>query len=68
MAIRGDHRGTLNGSRYLRHIGKVVDNIGYKGILDPVYHGKQTFNLGSSNRTQFSLGIEHEWHPPMQEP
>jgi hypothetical protein len=51
--IRGnmsDNGGTLNGSLHFGHILKVVDNIGYKGVLDPIYHSKQTFKLRSSNR------------------
>jgi hypothetical protein len=46
-----DHRGTLNGSLHLRNIFEVVDNFGYRGVLDPIYHSKQTFKLKSSNRT-----------------
>jgi hypothetical protein len=30
-----DHGGTLNGSQHFVHIFKVIDNVGYKGILDP---------------------------------
>jgi hypothetical protein len=30
-----DHEGTLDGSRYFMHIFKVVDNVGYRGVLDP---------------------------------
>jgi hypothetical protein len=46
-----DHGGTLNGSRHFVHIFKVVDNVNYRGIIDPIYHSKQTFKLRSSNRT-----------------
>jgi hypothetical protein len=63
-----DYGGTLDGSRYLVHIFKVVDNVIYRGVLNPIYHSKQTFKLRSSNRTQFYHGKEHEQHPPMQEP
>jgi hypothetical protein len=63
-----DHGGTLDGSRHFVHILKVVDNVGYRGVLDPIYHIKQTFKLRSSNRTQFCHGKERERHPPMQEP
>jgi hypothetical protein len=45
--------GTLDGSRHFVHISKVVDNVGYSGVLDPIYHSKQTFKLRSSNITQF---------------
>jgi hypothetical protein len=38
------------------HIFKVVDNVGYWGVLDPIYHSKQTFKLRSSNRMQFHHG------------
>jgi hypothetical protein len=51
-----DHGGTLDGSRHFVHIFKVVDNVGYRGVLDPIYHSKQTFKLRSSNRTQFVMG------------
>jgi hypothetical protein len=63
-----DHGGTLDGSWFFMHIFKVVDNVGYNGVLDPIYHSKQTFKLRSSNRMQFRHGKEHEQHPPMQEP
>jgi hypothetical protein len=46
---------------------KVVDNAGYRGILDPFYYCKQTFKLRSSNRMQFHHGKEHEQYSPMQE-
>jgi hypothetical protein len=62
-----DHGGTLDGSRHFMHTFKVVNNVGYRGLLDPVYHSKQTFKLRSSNRMQFYHGKEHERHPPMQE-
>jgi hypothetical protein len=29
-----DHVGTLDGSRHFVHIFKVVDNVGYRGVLD----------------------------------
>jgi hypothetical protein len=48
------------GPDILDTFGKLVDNVGYRGVLDPVYHGKQTFKLGSSNRTQFHHGKERE--------
>jgi hypothetical protein len=35
-----DHGGTLDGSRRFVHIFKVVDNVGYTGVLDPIYHSK----------------------------
>jgi hypothetical protein len=41
--IRGnpsDHGGTLDGSLLFVHIFKVVDNVGYMGVLDPIYHRK----------------------------
>jgi hypothetical protein len=47
---------------------KVVDNVGYRGVLDPIYHSIQTFNFRISNKTQFHHGKERERHPPMQEP
>jgi hypothetical protein len=53
-----DHGGTLNGSRHFMHIFKVVNNVGYRGVLDHIYHSKQTFKLRSSNRTQFCYGEE----------
>jgi hypothetical protein len=40
-----DHGGTLNGSRYFVHTFKVVNNVRYRGILDPFYNSKQTFKL-----------------------
>jgi hypothetical protein len=40
-----DHGGTVDGSRHFVHIFKVVDNVSYMGVLDPIYHSKQTFNL-----------------------
>jgi hypothetical protein len=55
-----DHGGTLDGSRHFLHIFKVVDNVSYRGVLDPIYHSKQTFKLRSSNRTQFHHGKERE--------
>jgi hypothetical protein len=35
-----DHGGTLDGSRHFVHIFKVVDNVGYRGVLDPIYYSK----------------------------
>jgi hypothetical protein len=55
-----DHGGTLDGSRHFVHIFKVVDNVSYMGLLDPIYHSKQTFKLSSSNRMQFHHRKEHE--------
>jgi hypothetical protein len=46
-----DHGVTLDGSQHFVHISEVVDNVGYRGVLDPIYHSKQTFKLRSSNRT-----------------
>jgi hypothetical protein len=51
-----DLGGTLDGSRHFVHIFKVVDNVGYRGVLDPIYHSKQTFKLMSCNRMQFYHG------------
>jgi hypothetical protein len=51
-----DHEGTLDESRHFMHIFKVVDNFSYWGVLDPIYHSKQTFKLRSSNRMQFHHG------------
>jgi hypothetical protein len=31
-----DHGGTLDGSRHFMHIFKVADNVGYRGVLDPI--------------------------------
>jgi hypothetical protein len=31
-----DHGGTLDGSCRFVHIFKVVDNVGYMGVLDPI--------------------------------
>jgi hypothetical protein len=39
---------------------KVVDNVSYSGVLDPIYHSSQTFKVGSSNVMQFHHGKEHE--------
>jgi hypothetical protein len=33
-----DHGGTLDGSRHFVHIFKVVDNVGYRSVLDSIYH------------------------------
>jgi hypothetical protein len=55
-----DHGGTLDESRHFVHIFKVVDNVGYRVVLHPIYHIKQTFKLKSSNRMQFCHGKEHE--------
>jgi hypothetical protein len=62
-----DHGGTFNGSQHFVHMFKVVDNVGYRGLLDPIYHSKHRFKIRSSNRTQFHHGKEREQHPPMQE-
>jgi hypothetical protein len=35
-----DHGGTHDGSRNFMHIFKVVDNVGYRGVLDPIYYSK----------------------------
>jgi hypothetical protein len=35
-----DHGGTLDGSRHFVRIFRVVDNVGYRGVLDPIYHSK----------------------------
>jgi hypothetical protein len=48
-----DHGGTLDGSRHFMHIFKIVDNVSYRGLLDPIYHSKQTFKLRSVNKMQF---------------
>jgi hypothetical protein len=63
-----DHGGTLDGSQHFVHIYKVVDNVRYRGVLDPIYHSKQTFKLRRSNKMQFHYGKERKQHPPMQEP
>jgi hypothetical protein len=55
-----DLGGTLNGSRYFVHIFKLVDNVGYRGVLDPIYHSKQAYKLSSSNKMQFYHGKERE--------
>jgi hypothetical protein len=54
------HGGTLDGSRHFVHIFIVVDNVGYRGVLDPIYHSKQAFKLMTSNITQFHHGKECE--------
>jgi hypothetical protein len=46
-----ENGGTLDGSRHFVHIFKIVDNVGYRSVLDPIYHSKQTFKLRSSNRS-----------------
>jgi hypothetical protein len=43
-----------------RYIGKVVDNVSYRGVLVLVYHDKHTSKLKSSNRMQFHHGKEQE--------
>jgi hypothetical protein len=48
-----DHGSTLDRSQHFVHIFKLVHNVGYRGVLDPIYHSKQTFKLRSSNRMQF---------------
>jgi hypothetical protein len=35
-----DHGGTLDGSQHFVHIFKVVDNVSYRGVLDPIFHSK----------------------------
>jgi hypothetical protein len=50
------HGGTLDGSWYFRNIFNVVDNVGYMGVLDHIYHSKQTFKLRSSNIMHFRHG------------
>jgi hypothetical protein len=55
-----DHGGTLNGSRHFVYIFKVVDNVSYRGVLDPIYHSKQAFKLRNSNIMQFYHGKECE--------
>jgi hypothetical protein len=35
-----DHGGTLDGSQHFVHIFKVVNNVGYRGVLDPIYNSK----------------------------
>jgi hypothetical protein len=35
-----DHGGTLDGPRHFVHIFKLVDNVGYRGVVDPIYHNK----------------------------
>jgi hypothetical protein len=68
MAIRVTMEVHLVGPDILCRFFKVVNNVGYTGVLDPIYHSKQSFKLRSSNRTQFHHGKECERHPPMQEP
>jgi hypothetical protein len=63
-----EHGGTHDGSGHFMHIFKVVDNVAYRSVLDPIYYSKQTFKLQSSNRMQFYHVKERERHPPMQEP
>jgi hypothetical protein len=55
-----DHGGRIDGSRHFFHILQVVDNVSYRGVLDPIYRSKQTFKLRSSNRMQFHHGKECE--------
>jgi hypothetical protein len=50
-----DHGGTLDGSQHFVHIFKIVNNVGYRGVLDPIYHSKQTFKLKSSIRTRHNF-------------
>jgi hypothetical protein len=47
---------------------KVVDNVDYRGVLNPVHHSKKAFKLGNSNRTKFMRWEQCERRPPMQEP
>jgi hypothetical protein len=47
-------------SRHFVHIFKLVNNVSYRGVLDPIYHSKHTFRLRSNNRTQFYHGKELE--------
>jgi hypothetical protein len=35
-----DHGGTIDGSLHFVDIFKVVDNVGYRGVLDSIYHIK----------------------------
>jgi hypothetical protein len=56
-----DHGGTLDGSWHFMQIFKVVDNVSYKGVLDPIYHSKLTFKHRNTNRMQFLHGKEREW-------
>jgi hypothetical protein len=35
-----DHAGTLDGSQHFVHIFKLVDNVGYRGAIDPIYHSR----------------------------
>jgi hypothetical protein len=59
MAIQVTMEVHLMGPAFCAHF-KLVDNVGYRGVLEPIYHSKQTFKLRSSNRMQFYHRKEHE--------
>jgi hypothetical protein len=64
----GDQRCALDGSRQSTDFLKVVDNVGYGGVLNPMHHSKKAFKLGNSNRMKFLHREQRERQPPMQEP
>jgi hypothetical protein len=47
---------------------KVVDNVSYGDVLNPMHHSKNAFKLGNSYRTKFPRQEQRERQPPMQEP
>jgi hypothetical protein len=46
---------------------KVVDDVGYGCVLNPMHHSKKAFMLGNSNKMKFPHREQHERQPPMQE-
>jgi hypothetical protein len=47
---------------------KVVDNVVYGSVLNPMHHSKKEFKVGNSNRTKFPRREQRERQPPIQEP
>jgi hypothetical protein len=46
---------------------KVVDNVGYEGVFNPIHHSKKAFKLGNGNRMKIPHWEQRERQPPMQE-
>jgi hypothetical protein len=46
---------------------KVINNVGYGGVFNPMHHSKKAFKLGNSNRMKFPRLEQRERQQPMQE-
>jgi hypothetical protein len=47
---------------------KIVNNVGYVGVLNPMHRSKKAFKLDNSNKMKLPHWEQRERQPPMQEP